>query len=247
MLARLKRQLVDVATAPYRDTGVFNYRWARGKLSGDPVFPALLEHSAFPDNARVLDLGCGRGLLAAWFLAAEQLAGLSQWPEAVPPPSGLRFRGVEMMAREAECGNRALQGLHGDRVQLFCGDMREAVMDDIDAIAILDVLHYIPWVAQDGLLDRIRAALPPGGIFVTRIGNADGGLRFRASQFVDACISFVQGHRLERMWCRPVHEWVRALESRGFAVKALPMSSGTPFANVLLICRVQERPGVKSS
>ena len=238
MQADLKKRLLDLATAPYRPTGNFNYRWARGKLGHDPIFTALIEQSIFPDGARVLDLGCGRGLLAAWFLAAEQLAVQGDWPEAMAPPKGLHFRGVELMAREADCGNRALQPIHGKRVQLSGGDMREADMRNTDVIAILDVLHYISRTEQDRMLDRIRAALDMGGLFVTRVGDASGRLRFALSQIVDFGISFAHGHRSGRLWCRPLADWVSALEARGFAVQAIPMSAGTPFANVMLVSRV---------
>lgn len=237
MQARLKKKLLDFATAPYRSTGHFNYHWARGKLGRDPIFSALLERRVFPDGARVLDLGCGRGLLAAWMLGAERLAEQGAW-NGTAPSKGLRFRGVELMEREAICGNQALQPLHGDRVQLSGGDMCEASLDDTDAIAILDVLHYVPYDVQDQMLDRIRAALDSGGLFVTRVGNAGGGLRFAISQWVDACMSFAQGHRLPRMWCRPLEQWVTALEARGFQVEAVPMSEGTPFANVMLVARL---------
>lgn len=238
MQTALKKKLLDFSTAPYRPTGHFNYHWARGKLSRDPIFSALLERRVFPDGARVLDLGCGRGLLAAWMLGAERLAELGEWHSTVAPPRNLRFRGVELMDREAVCGNQALQPLHGERVQLSGGDMCAADLDDTDVIAILDVLHYIPYAEQDRMLDKIRAALGSGGLFVTRVGNAGGGLRFAISQWVDACMSFAQGHRLPRMWCRPLEQWVAALEARGFAVEAVPMSSGTPFANVMLVARV---------
>ena len=239
MQNRLKKQLLDLACAPYRPTGRFNYHWARGKLAGDPIFAALIERRIFPDGARVLDLGCGRGLLAAWCLAAEQISVRGEWPaQLARPPAGLSFRGVELMAREAQCGNDALQPLYGQRVQLTGGDMRVADMSDLDVVAILDVLHYLPHAQQDQMLDRIRDALGSGGVFVTRVGNAGSGWRFKVSQWVDRCISFVQGHRLERMWCRPVSEWTSALEGRGFVVQALPMSAGTPFANVMLVARV---------
>lgn len=238
MHTSLKKRLLDFATGPYRPAGRFNYHWARGKLRGDPIFAALLNHPILPDGAHILDLGCGRGLLAAWLLGAERLAAQGEWSDAPTPPAGLHFRGVELMEREAICGNQALQPLYGERVQLSGGDMREIELGDADVIAILDVLHYVPYAEQDRMLDKIRAALHTGGLFVTRVGNADGGLRFAFSQAVDACMSFAQGHRLERMWCRPLGEWMRALEARGFATEAVPMSNGTPFANVMLVSRV---------
>jgi SAM-dependent methyltransferase len=238
MQATLKKPLLDHASHPYRPTGYFNYRWARGKLGNDPVFAALLRMQVFASGARVLDLGCGRGLLAAWFLAAEAMAARGYWNAQPAPPQQLQFRGVELMAREADCGNQALQPLYGERVQLQGGAMQDADLSDCQSIVILDVLHYLPIAAQDRMLDRIRAALPSGGQLVTRIGNADGGTGFRISQLVDRCMAFAQGHRLERMWCRPLSAWVAALEARGFAVQATPMSAGTPFANVLLVARL---------
>jgi len=40
------------------------------------------------------------------------------------------------------------------------------------------------------------------------------------------------------MWCRSAAEWTTALQRRGFTVEACAMSAGTPFANVMLVCRV---------
>ncbi|MDR2837365.1 MAG: class I SAM-dependent methyltransferase [Azonexus sp.] len=232
-----RKPLLAAATRPYRATGFINHQWARGKLGHDPIFAALLEHQVFPDNASVIDLGCGRGLLAAWLLAAERLFQDGQWSGAAPP-QGLRFRGVELMAREADCGNRALQPLYGERVRLQGGDMRDADLSDANVIAMLDVLHYIPYADQEALLDKIRAALGSGGVFITRVGDAGSGWRFAISQWVDMGIMSIQGHRLSRLWCRPLAEWIKALETRGFTVQAVPMSEGTPFANVMLVARI---------
>jgi SAM-dependent methyltransferase len=238
MSPQLKRRLLHLATEPYRLTGHFNYQWARAKLRYDPVFTSLLDQGVIPDGARVLDLGCGRGLLAAWFLAAEHLAAQGSWSGAVAPPLGLHFRGVELVAREAECGNRALQPVYGNRLELSGGDVRDARLQDAVVIVMLDVLHYIPYPEQDRLLDRVRAALGAGSLLVTRVGNASAGLRFRLSQLADRFGAFAQGHQLSGMWCRPAAAWIAALESRGFAVQVQPMSQGTPFADVMLISRV---------
>jgi SAM-dependent methyltransferase len=237
MHARQKKRLLDLSTAPYRPTGYFNYRWARGKLRCDPIFTALIQREVVPDRARILDLGCGRGLLATWLLGAERLAARGEWHDDARPPTGLRYRGVDLMKRDTECGNRALRPLYGDRVRLIGGDMRDAELEDADVVALLDVLHYIPHAEQDRLLDRIRGALGPQGILIARVGNADGGARFAFSQWLDRGISFARGHRMQRVWCRPLQGWLVALEQRGFAVEAIPMSAGTPFDNVMLVAR----------
>jgi hypothetical protein len=46
-----------------------------------------------------------------------------------------------------------------------------------------------------------------------------------------------RGHRLPRLWCRPVAGWRAELERLGFKVEPVPMSEGTAFANVLLVAR----------
>lgn len=239
MTPELHSQILERATAPYFDTGRFNYHWGRGKLGRDPIFPGLIDHNIFPSHAKVLDLGCGRGLLASWLLAAEQIANEGRWPADTPqPPRGLHFHGIELMGREADCGNHALS-VFGPRVRLAQGDVRHIDITGVDVVAILDVLHYIDYDEQERVLDRIRAALPPGGLFLTRIGDAAAGLPFRFSQLVDKAMSFAQGHRLPRMWCRPLHDWVQTLERRGFTVSTQPMSKGTPFANVMIEARIQ--------
>jgi SAM-dependent methyltransferase len=235
MQSDLKRRLLDAACAPYRAAGYFHYHWARSKLRQDPVFSALLEQGTLNTRTNVLDLGCGRGLLAAWFLAADHLAAAGQWSASFDAPTGMKFHGVDLHAGVCAAGNRALQPHFGDRVTLVSGDLCDTDLRGYDTIAILDVLHYIPFAQQEVLLDRIRAALGPGGMLVTRVGNAQGGWHFRFSQWVDLAVSNAQGHRISSLYCRPLDDWTRALEARGFAVIAQPMSEGTPFANTLLV------------
>ena len=238
MQSALKQQLLEAACQPYRAAGYFHYQWARGKLGHDPVFTSLLEQGTLHRRARVLDLGCGRGLLAAWFLAAEQLAATGQWHADFEVPTGIEFHGVDLHAGACAVGNRALQPHYGGRVSLVSADMRRADLRGFDAITILDVLHYIPFAQQDVLLDQIRASLGPDGMLVTRVGNARGGWGFRFSQWVDLAVTNAQGHWVRSLYCRPLNDWTQALEARGFTVTAQPMSDGTPFANALLVARV---------
>lgn len=211
---------VEAARAPYRAAGLFAWFFARGKLRGDPVFRHLLERELIAEGSRVLDLGCGQGLLAA----------LLQAPGA---PRIAAYRGIELMAPDVARAHRAL----GPGCGVVQGDIRTADFGAADVVVILDVLHYMPFEDQDRILARIRAALSPGGLLLLRIGDAAAGLPFRLGGWMDWTVAFARGHGSTRFYCRTVAQWRSALQALDFSVQAEPMSRGTPFANVLLAAR----------
>ena len=106
-----------------------------------------------------------------------------------------------------------------------------------DVVVILDVLHYVSHIAQDDVLKRVYACLPADGRLLLRVGDAAAGLPFKLSNWVDAIVFTVRGHKAARVYCRPLTEWKEKLENIGFKVTAIPMHKGTPFANILLHCR----------
>lgn len=226
--------LVAAAAAPYRAAGRFAWHFAQGKLAGDPVFSGLLRRGLIPDGAHLLDLGCGQGLLAAWLLAAHAEHAAGRWPLGWPPPPRLAaYRGVELLPAEADRARAAL----GGSASIATGDMRTADLGAPDTVVILDVLHFILHGEQADLLARIHSALPPDGLLLLRAGNAQGGLEFAISQWVDRLVAFFRGHGWIRFYCRGVHEWEALLRDLGFSVEHLRMDQGTPFANTLFICR----------
>jgi SAM-dependent methyltransferase len=218
-------RLVEAASAPYRAADRFAWHFARGKLRGDPVFRHLLQARPIAENARLLDLGCGQGLLASLLGAAGA-------------PRLAAYRGIELMASDVARAHRALGRDCGVRQ----GDIRGAEFGAADVAVILDVLHYLPPQDQDDVLRRVRAALSPGGVLLLRVGDAAAGLPFRFSNWVDWTVALARGHGATRFHCRSVAQWRSALEALGFTVQAEPMSRGTPFANVLLSARLPQRP-----
>jgi hypothetical protein len=105
--------------------------------------------------------------------------------------------------------------------------------------AILDVLHYISVPEQNDLLARVRAALPASGSLLLRVGDAAARPGFLISQWVDALVTWIRGHRVLPQFGRPLSEWTAQLESLGFELRSQPMSQGTLFANVLLVAKVR--------
>jgi hypothetical protein len=119
----------------------------------------------------------------------------------------------------------------------IAGDMRDTEFPHVDVAVILDVLHYVAHDAQVALLERVRAALAPKGVLLIRVGDEAPTLRFRYTVLIDRIVMAARGHKLPRLWCRPVAAWRDELTRLGFQVDAVPMSTGTPFANVLLVAR----------
>jgi SAM-dependent methyltransferase len=234
--ARAWRELHATASARYRPCGRFAHHFARGKLRHDPVFRALLASGAIAPGARVLDVGCGQALLASLLAACDAQAAAWRWPKAwAPAPTGARYNGIELMRRDIARAERALSALP-QPPRLVCGDMRETPFEACDVAVILDVLHYVDFAAQDAVLARVRRALAPHGRLLLRVGDSSHGLRFAFGRWVDRVVTLARGHRVAPTWWRTIDHWHRALQGLGFAVRAVPMSRGTPFANVLLVC-----------
>lgn len=232
--------LIDRASRPYREAGRYAWHFARGKLSGDPAFAALLSRGLLSGHARILDIGCGQGLLTAWLLAAHEEAEAGRWPAGWPAaPSPSQVHGIELMQHDVDRAVQALRpAVQQGKASFEAADMCAATFAPVDAVVILDVLHYVPVPAQDDVLRRVRDALVPGGVLLLRVGDASAGLPFRISNWVDFLVTTLRGHRLGRLHCRTLAQWQRALAALGFKVQAQPMSEGTPFANVLLVAHV---------
>jgi SAM-dependent methyltransferase len=228
------RALVERAAQPYRKAGRFAWRFAQGKLAGDPVFSMLLRHQLIPDSSRILDLGCGQCLLAAWLAAAQTTYRQGDWPDDWPPaPEVVGYRGIELAAADLGWGRAAL----GRSLELEQGDIRDAEFGRADLVVIMDVLHYLPYTDQEAILQCARDALPMGGLFLTRVGDADAGMPFLLSKWIDYLVAFVRWGRMKPLHCRALVDWDDLLRRCGFSIEMLPMRGARAFANVLLVAR----------
>jgi SAM-dependent methyltransferase len=224
------RSLARAAAASYPRRDRFARHFAYGKLTRDPVFAWLLAERLVPEGSRVLDLGCGQGLLAALLYA-----------------SGVRlasYTGIDFSARDVERAQAMLghwapasAGVTGASAGATVGDIRTAGFAQADVVVLLDVLHYLDRDAQAAVLDRAAAALAPGATLLLRVADSSGSLRFRFTEMVDRLALRLRGRSLRRLWSRAAGEWRDELQGRGFHVVAVPMSAGTLFANVVLVAR----------
>ena len=234
------RALLKSAARPYLAAGLYPYFFARGKLGYDPVYLSLLRRGGIADGARILDLGCGQGLLAAVLIAARRQHEAGAWPMGWPaPPSTIQLYGIELQERAANWARIALAG----GASVHTGDLRHAVLPDADAVFILDVLHYLEPEAQQRVLEQVAHALRAGGTLFMRVADIAAGSRFGITRVADWFSAMMRDRQVPAHHHRSLADWTAMLHSFGFAVEAEPMSEGTPFVNVLLTAHAGSRPG----
>ncbi|HKH46338.1 MAG TPA: DUF2062 domain-containing protein [Thermoanaerobaculia bacterium] len=239
-LARRRRKAPEInalrerTAYRYLAAGMFHWEFTRGKLRYDPVYFALLRAGALPDEGRLLDLGCGRGLLLALLLTAREQADKNEYPEGWPPPPRLDLHGIESSRKIVDVARRAV----GGEARIDAADLRDTPdLPPARVILLLDVLHYLPDTAQEDLLVRIAEALEPGGLLLIRDADADAGWRFTATRIQERTCALVRRQWRQRFHYRSQAEWMELLERNGLAASTELMAQGTPYSNVLLAGR----------
>lgn len=234
----LRKALLDAATQPFRRAGIAAWQHARGKLRFDPVFFHILQHGLLPNEGTLLDVGCGRGVLLALIIAARQQYRSGNWPAGwQAPPQELSLKGLERRVDLVAVARTAL----GAGAKIEQHDVRTAEFPSCSAVTIIDVLLYLEEQEQRRLLARAVRALDPGGVLILREADAGAGAAFQVTKWSEYFLELARGRFRPQLHYRAAGEWVDLLEDLDMIVRAEPMSSGTPFSNVLFVA--QRRAG----
>jgi uncharacterized protein (DUF2062 family)/SAM-dependent methyltransferase len=230
-LAPAAARLVDAAAARYLSIGAGAWEFARGKVRHDPVYLGVLQDGALPSQGKLLDLGCGTGLLLSLLAAAREQFARGDWPAGWPaPPSDLALHGIELRPTAARRAREVL----GDVATIEERDLVGASLPPCDAVVVLDVLHLMPAAAQDQALAEIARALRPNGVLVLREANPGGGWRFHTVRLGNRLVAQLHGRPTRPFHFRGTDEWIAELRVLGFTVRQAETPNRTPFANVTL-------------
>lgn len=183
--------------------------------------PAIEHH--LPRAGAILDAACGYGLLANYVA----LAG----PERT-------VHGVDVAPERIAVATMASRGLPNARFRV--GDLRTLDVHGMDAVLLIDALHYFPETEQCAILARCRRALVDGGLLVCRDAVAERSPRFWWNWLHE---SIMAGAAFTASPDRSLHflplERLRAhTEAAGFAVeRVVPPRRHLPYTDTLLVAR----------
>jgi 2-polyprenyl-3-methyl-5-hydroxy-6-metoxy-1,4-benzoquinol methylase len=169
-----------------------------------------------PDEGRILDIGCGFGLFAAYF-------GQTQ--------PGRRIVGVDPNADRIEMARRVSSsvGLSGNT--FIPGDARDlAVQGPFKGAYVLDVMHHIPAADQLPVLERLRDLLAPRGVLVIKDITTEPAFGVEFTRLLD---------RVMVGWNEPLcyrhhREWGDMLASLGFHVRMVRVPDVLPYPHVVI-------------
>jgi 2-polyprenyl-3-methyl-5-hydroxy-6-metoxy-1,4-benzoquinol methylase len=208
----------DVATRVASLYGTrFLRSYVRNKIRHDLLYPAVLE--ALRDTrAPVLDIGCGAGVLA-FFLRESGFA----WP----------ISGIDFDAPKIEIARRI--GARYEGLDFRVGDAREEQLPPGHSVLVLDVLQYVKAAERQRILEKVAAAVPPGGVAIVRQGVRDQSWRSRVSYFLEVFSRMNGWLKMENIDL-PTREEI-AGPFAGFAQEIRPLWGRTPFNNYLFVFR----------
>jgi SAM-dependent methyltransferase len=191
--------------------------YVRAKLASDISARAIAARAPLGET---LDLGCGRGQLAIVLVEAG---------------AATRVRGVDWDEAKVALATRASEGLDA---RFEHGDARRFEGEHADTVLLVDMLHYVSVAEQDALLARAAEHVRPGGRLFVREATTGHGLRSWLTLAFERIGTAARFNRGERVRFRDVaREVVPVLEAKGLTCTVEPCSSGTPFANVLVVAR----------
>jgi SAM-dependent methyltransferase len=203
-----------------RIAGLYDRRsireYARWKVRTDGAYEAVL--AALRDDAPLIDLGCGIGLLPLFLRAHGRTAPII---------------GIDFDERKIEIARRAAKRHEG--IQLVAGDARGPLPEGHDVV-IIDILHYFDSASQLKILENVARAVRPGGVVVIRQGIRDGSWRYRLQAVVDACGRAIRWTKAESL-NYPTRETITGA-FEGFASEIRPLWGRTPFNNYLFVFRL---------
>jgi len=209
MISRIPIQLLE----RYRPLSPWESFYLRTRWR---LCPFELVESHFPRRGRILDFGCGYGMLSN-FLALKS-------PER-------RVLGIDLNRERIGVAKRSAKG-HSE-ISFQLGDVRDFQGIPFDAVVMTDVLHHIDDEKVLVLLRIIRSCLSDQGILVVLDVDRSPLRKFYIAYLIDRLLNLTRS-----LHYRSKALLVLLLSRSGFQVQeVIRADRDLPLSDVIYLCR----------
>ena len=168
------------------------------------------------DEGRILDVGCGFGLFAAYF-------GQTQPARCIV--------GVDPDARRVGLARTVAASLGLAQHEFHVGDVRSVSLDGpFSAAYVLDVMHHIPEEDQRAVLVRLRDLLVPGGVLLIKDITTEPAFGLLFTEVLDRAMVGLR----EPLAYRHHRAWGAILTELGFKVRMVRVPDVLPYPHVVI-------------
>jgi len=214
VLGRIPPQLLD----RYRPLSTWESFYLRTRWR---LCPFELVESQLPRSGRILDFGCGYGMLSN-FLALRS--------------SDRRVLGIDLNRTRIEVARRSSTG-HPE-VYFQLGDVRDFKGISFDAVVMTDVLHHIDEDNVRVLLRIIRSCLRDDGLLVVLDVDRFPLRKFYTTYLIDRLLNLTRS-----LHYRSRDLLTHLLKQSGFQVhRIVPADQNLPLSDVIYLCKKDKEP-----
>ena len=169
-----------------------------------------------PDEGKILDIGCGFGLFAAYFGQTQPRRQIT---------------GIDPDARRIKMAERVAASLGLTQHSFLAKDARDLTdAGPFDAAYILDVMHHIPADAQEPLLARLRELLVPRGTLIIKDITTEPHFGLKFTEWMDRLMVGFD----EPLAYRHHRDWGAMLSRLGFHVRMVRVPDVLPYPHVVI-------------
>lgn len=173
--------------------------------------------SLVPRNGRILDFGCGYGILANLI--------------ALRAPTR-QIDGVDVSQKRISVAKRSAFGR--PNIAFHRGDAKELRMEAYDAVVMTDVMHHLNDLEARCILKKIRSCLKSEGILLILDVDRSPFWKFLITYFIDKCLNMRNS-----LHYRSSAKLVNLLRQNAYMVKEIiPAHQGLPLSDIIYVCKV---------
>ncbi len=180
-------------------------------------YPSISSH--LPNEGKILDLGCGHGLLSIT-LALQS--------------SKRQIIGIDHDANRISIAKVASSDIKN--LTFNAGSISILDSERFEGIALIDFLHNFQLEQQRELLKKIYAGLQSDGVFVFRQIDDKKGFVSTINKIIEKTMVVLNFTKGEQLFYRTKNEWIRDAQNAGFKVEYF-VQHKFPFRDVLFVCK----------